>query len=107
MYFRGGHGFVAIGCEIEGPPLRVFLTPSLSPSLLLGLWTALKLGVVVGGGGGWWWWVVVVVVLKGPLVFYFGPNLKLRFWPRPKLNSKNNSGCASSGWVQSMRLFSF
>ena len=50
MYFRGGHGFVAIGCEIEGPPLRVFLTPSLSPSLLLGLWTALKLGVVVGGG---------------------------------------------------------
>ena len=43
---------MAIGCEIEGPPLRVFLTPSLSPSLLLGLWTALKLGVVVGGGGG-------------------------------------------------------
>ena len=56
MYFRGGHGFAAIGCEIEGPPpLRAFLTPSLSPSLLLGLWTALKLGVVVGGGGGWWW----------------------------------------------------
>ena len=31
--------------------------------------------------------VVVVVVLKGTLVFCFGPNLKLRFWPRPKLNN--------------------
>ena len=51
-----------------------------SSSLLLGMWTVEKLGVVVGGG----WWVVV---LKGTLVFCFGPNLKLRFWPRPKLNN--------------------
>ena len=29
-----------------------------------------------------------MVVLKGTLVFCFGPNLKLRFWPRPKLNNK-------------------
>ena len=28
------------------------------------------------------------MVLKGTLVFCFGPNLKLRFWPRPKLNNK-------------------
>ena len=37
------------------------------------------------------WWVVVVVVvvlvLKVTLVFSFGPNLKLWFWPRPKLNN--------------------
>ena len=58
----------------------------LSPSLLLGLLTALKLGVVVGGG----WWVVV---LKGTLVFCFGPNLKLRFWPRPKLNKMVDNNC--------------
>ena len=27
------------------------------------------------------------MVLKGTLVFRFGPNLKLKFWPRPKLNN--------------------
>ena len=32
--------------------------------------------------GGWWG-----VVLKGTLVFIFGPNLELKFWPRPKLNN--------------------
>ena len=40
-----------------------------SSSLLLGMWTVEKLGVVVGGG----WWVVV---LKGTLVFCFGP----KYW---------------------------
>ena len=29
-----------------------------------------------------------MVVLKGTLVICFGQNLKLRFWPRPKLNKK-------------------
>ena len=31
--------------------------------------------------------MVVVVVLKATLVFSFGPNLKLWFWPRLKLNN--------------------
>ena len=47
-------------------------------------------------GGGWW-----VVVLKGTLVFCFGPNLKLRFWPRPKLNKNVVS------MVPSVRLGNF
>ena len=36
---------------------------------------------MVGGGGGGGWWC-----LKPSLVFCFGPNLKLWFFPRPKLN---------------------
>ena len=27
--------------------------------------------------------------MKGTLVFRFGPNLKLKFWPKPKLNNIN------------------
>ena len=38
---------------------------------------------MVGGGGGWWW----ELVFKGTLVFCFGPNLKLKFWTKPKLNN--------------------
>ena len=32
-----------------------------------------------------------MVVLKGTLVFHFGPNLKLKFWPKPKLNNMGSS----------------
>ena len=32
--------------------------------------------------------VVAMVVLKRTFVFRFGPNLKLKFWPKPKLNKK-------------------
>ena len=35
----------------------------------------------------WWWWVV----LKGTLVFRSRPNLKLKFWPKHKLNNYKKS----------------
>ena len=46
----------------------------------------------------------MVVVLKGTLVFCFGPILKLRFWPRPKLNNFVHS-CISQTKINNASIF--